>query len=143
MATQTLTETSKVLTSPLQQRQAQELVGAVAASERWAVLESGDGMRAVPPELSALLTSVLRAVADGGVVTIGSMPEELTTTAAAELLGVSRPTLMKIVAAGEVPAHKVGTHTRLRAVDVLELRRARIGRQREAFTQLLALEDAE
>jgi hypothetical protein len=47
------------------------------------------------------------------------------------------------VAAGEVPAHKVGTHTRLRAADVLELRRARIARQREAFTQLLALEDAE
>jgi excisionase family DNA binding protein len=84
---------------------------------------------------------VVDAVAAGAAVTVGALPDELTTTAAAELLGVSRPTLMKLIGSGEVAAHKVGTHTRLRTADVVAFRRARLARQRRAFEELLAAED--
>lgn len=95
----------------------------------------------VPAELSALITHVVQAVAQGHTVTVNAMPEELTTTAAAQLLGVSRPTLMRKVNAGEIPSHKVGSHTRLRTVDVLQERQARRQRQLAAFNELRALED--
>lgn len=97
----------------------------------------------VPKELSAVVARVLRVVAAGGTVTIGSMPEELTTTTAAEQLGVSRPTLMKMIARGEIPAHKVGSHTRLSTPNVLSFRAARLERQRQAFDEMRALEDDE
>ena len=91
--------------------------------------------------MQAVMARVLSIVARGGTVTIGSMPEELTTSTAAEQLGVSRPTLMKMIERGEIDAHKVGTHTRLRSTDVMEFRRSRQARRRQAFEELRALED--
>lgn len=73
----------------------------------------------LPAELSEIVGQVLRVVAQGGTVTVGAMPEELTTTAAPKQLGVSRPTLMRMIKDGEISSHKVGTHTRLRTSDVL------------------------
>jgi excisionase family DNA binding protein len=97
----------------------------------------------VPEELSKIMARILRIVASGGTVTIGSMPEELTTSTAAEQLGISRPTLMKMIDRGEIPAHKVGSHTRLRTTDVMTYRSGRQARRRKAFEDLLALEDDE
>jgi excisionase family DNA binding protein len=63
----------------------------------------------------------------------------LTTTTAAEQIGVSRPTLMKIVAAGELPTHKVGSHTRLRTVDVLSYIEERRRRRVDAAAEIIRL----
>ncbi len=109
------------------------------------VLAAGrdDDLSHLPPELGRILQQIIAAMATGRTITIGSVPEELTTSTAADLLGISRPTLMKKVAAGEIPAHRVGTHTRLRASDVSDYIRARRARQRAAFEELLAVEDDE
>ncbi|MGW6421313.1 helix-turn-helix domain-containing protein [Nocardia sp. NPDC055053] len=96
-----------------------------------------------PEELAEILTKVVRIVAAGGTVTIGSMPDELTTSSAADLLGISRPTLMKLVREGQITAHKVGTHTRLDTVDVLAYRDRLRQRQRAALQQLRDFEEAE
>jgi excisionase family DNA binding protein len=117
---------------------AQEL--AEAAPRQWAGEAAGHTVK-LGPELSQILTRIVRALAGGGTVTIGSIPEVLTTTTAAELLGISRPTLMKHVAAGELTSHKVGSHTRLKSADVLAFRQMRLQRQRAAAEELLALED--
>jgi len=108
-----------------------------------AVERSDTDAQPVPREIGVLLQEVLRAVATGSSVTITTAPPELTTTAAATMLGISRPTLMKLVRDGEIPAHKVGTHTRLRTVDVLEAKKARRTRERVAFAALLELEGDE
>lgn len=97
----------------------------------------------VPPELAGVLAEVVRIVAAGGTVTIGSMPDELTTTSAADLLGISRPTLMKLVREGQIVAHKVGTHTRLNTADVLAYRDRLRERQRAALQDLRDFEEAE
>ncbi len=60
---------------------------------------------------------------------------------AAEILGISRPTLMKMVKEGTIPASRVGTHTRLQTDDVLSKLRERRERERAAFEALRALED--
>lgn len=82
-------------------------------------------------------------MARGGTVTIGSVPEVLTTSAAAGILGISRPTLMKMINTGLIPSHKVGTHHRLRAEDVFAALRARRSRERAAFAELMELEGDE
>jgi excisionase family DNA binding protein len=98
---------------------------------------------AVPAELAGVLTEVVRIVATGGTVTIGSMPEELTTTSAADLLGISRPTLMKLIREGQMMAHKVGTHTRLNTSDVLAYRDRLREQQRAALWELRDFEESE
>lgn len=109
--------------------------------DHWIASSASGPTVSLPIELSGLLTSILQTVARGGTVVIGSMPEEVTTTTAAEQLGVSRPTLMKMVARGEITSHKVGSHTRLKSTDVAEFKRARLQRQRQSFAELLDLEE--
>lgn len=74
-------------------------------------------------------------------MTIGSLPRELTTTTAAAVLSISRPTLMTLIKNGTIPAHKAGSHTRLYAEDVLTARAARRARERAAFARLRDLDD--
>ena len=75
-------------------------------------------------------------------MTLGSMPKELTTTAAAKLLGVSRPTLMKWVGEGRLASHKVGRHTRFESEDVLRLKEQRRRAQIDSVRRMMELEDA-
>lgn len=104
-------------------------------------LVAGDGSRVgVPTDVSAFLVHVLRGLARGSV-SVTTLPEELTTTVAAELVGVSRPTLMKLVRNGELPARQVGSHTRLRTEDVLALRRTRAQDRRAALDALRELDE--
>lgn len=76
-------------------------------------------------------------------VTVTALPEELTTSTAAKILGISRPTLMKMIREGRIPAHEVGTHHRLRTEDVFTELHERRERQRAAFAELLELEGDE
>ncbi|GAB4582822.1 helix-turn-helix domain-containing protein [Nocardia sp. IFM 10818] len=103
-------------------------------------LRTGDTVE-MPAELSALVNQVLELVGRGCTVTVASIPSELTTTTAAKILGVSRPTLMKLIGEGELPSHKVRSHTRLLSKDVLAYRDRLRDRQRQAFGQLRDLED--
>ncbi|MDN4483208.1 helix-turn-helix domain-containing protein [Demequina lignilytica] len=93
------------------------------------------------PGFAKFLARVLHEVAEGHRVTVGTLPPELTTTVAAEQLGISRPTLMALIRGGELPAHKVGSHTRVKTKDVLEMRKRRIRKQRAALESLLKFED--
>lgn len=60
---------------------------------------------------------------------------------AAEILGISRPTLVKLIRDGAIPASKVGTHHRLLAEDVFSYLKERRARQREALDRLRELDD--
>ncbi|WP_197318858.1 helix-turn-helix domain-containing protein [Saccharomonospora sp. NB11] len=135
-------ERDVVLTDSRQRDQARQVVDSFTSDPTQFTAATPDGESiAVPPELSGIIRHLLRVVADGGAITVSAMPEELTTTVAARELGISRPTLMKKIKAGEIPAHKVGTHTRLRTADVLAMRDARLARRRAAFEELRALDD--
>lgn len=95
----------------------------------------------LPKGLATLIAHVIHRAAEGGVMTIRSMPDELTTTVAADMLGVSRPTLMKLIRNGELKSHTAGSHHRVKSQDVLALRDRRIAQQREALERLRVLED--
>lgn len=100
------------------------------------------GTVALPRELAELLSRALKIMAAGGSVTLGSLPEQLSTTVAANVLGVSRTTLMKLVRDGSIPHQKVGSHTRLIREDVLDFKAKRVREQRDALRELIELEDS-
>ncbi|USQ79516.1 helix-turn-helix domain-containing protein [Ornithinimicrobium faecis] len=62
--------------------------------------------------------------------------ELFTTTETAAMLGLSRPTLMKLVDSGEIDHVKVGTHHRIPAEAILKFQRARQARRSKAAEAL-------
>ena len=85
-----------------------------------AALIGPDGERLdVPPEVFEILREVVEALAQGLAITIAPHQMILSTSEAADILGVSRPTLVRLLEAGEIPFEQPGRHRRVRLADVL------------------------
>ncbi|MGY4101642.1 helix-turn-helix domain-containing protein [Nocardia sp. R16R-3T] len=83
----------------------------------------------LPQEVHEALKQVVTALLAGRAVTVGPRSMALTSQQAADVLGVSRPTVKRLIEKGELPAERVGTRHRLRLDDVLQYRAARRQRQ--------------
>lgn len=79
---------------------------------------AGDDALVVPREAAVLLAQVLGYLANGEGVNVMPDSAELTTQQAAEFLNVSRPHLIKLLEAGQIPFRRVGTHRRIRFRDL-------------------------
>lgn len=86
--------------------------------------------------LEDVLLQAMASIARNGEVSISRVPEELSSNAAADILGVSRPTLLKWAREGVIPSFKVGTHTRFKREAVMELKSQRAKERRDAFARL-------
>jgi excisionase family DNA binding protein len=86
---------------------------------------NGDPLTLPRPVQQVMLTAV-RAMARGDGVAVVTAPNELTTGEAADLLGITRSYLVRLIDAGELPCHKTPKgHRRIRAEDVILFRRLR------------------
>ncbi len=83
----------------------------------------------LPAPVAEALAELLAAAADGQPALVLRSPNDLSTEQAAAVLGVSRPTVVRLVEAGKLPARMVGTHRRLALGDVLAYREASSGRR--------------
>jgi excisionase family DNA binding protein len=90
----------------------------------------------LPQALRDLLGQCVYELRRGNRVSLVPVGRSLTTQQAAEMLNVSRPYLIRLLEAGELPFEMVGTHRRLRIEDVLTYRKARSERRREVFRAL-------
>lgn len=97
---------------------------------------------AVPSHVARFMRAMLESIAAHGSVQAQAIPQVVTTTVAASMLGISRPTLMKLIRDGAIPCHKVGTHTRLRSADVSAFLARRSDDQRAAFASLREVDEA-
>jgi len=88
------------------------------------------------PRLAELLEDVLIHWAAGRAVQVIPLTEEISTQQAADLLGVSRPYLVKLVESGELPHRKVGPRRRLHLEDVLSYRTQLEAVRRDAMQAL-------
>lgn len=69
------------------------------------------------------------------------IPEKqvLTTFAAAKLLDVSRPFLVKLLDEGKIPSFKVGSHRRVHLEDLMRYKKQRDGEQKAAIDEIAQL----
>lgn len=135
------TSTDRLLTTEQDAAQARAVLAELHGPEGSLVVHHSGRTTVVPPELGRMIQQLLDAVARGDTLTVGRLPQELTTSTAASLLDISRPTLMKLIHSGEIPSHKVGSHHRLLTADVLAAKRARRARELAAFDALRELDD--
>jgi excisionase family DNA binding protein len=94
--------------------------------------------RELPPSVTRGLFAVLGTLAHGDAVAVVPADNELTTQEAADLLGVSRPYLVRLIDQGQLGCRMVGTHRRLRVEEVLAYRRVRQTERRDALKELTA-----
>jgi excisionase family DNA binding protein len=136
--TSLLSDAVRVESSAAERASATMLAEALAApAERKLSLVTEDGT-AVP--LSPGLISVLRAsvdeLAEGHDVTVLPSETELTPAEAAEILGLSRPFVVRLLDAGDLPSRHLpnSRHRRVKLSDVVAFQsrrdRRRAGRQR-------------
>lgn len=107
-------------------------------------LVGADGTRIeLPQELYEVLTDVVGALSQGLAITVAPQHTVLTTSQAAEILGISRPTLVRLLESGEIPFEKPGRHRRVRLRDVLAYQeRARRARAAGLDEMVRVSEDA-
>lgn len=90
----------------------------------------------LPQPVIDALVEALEATAEGKSAFLLRSPEDLTTEQAAAILGVSRPTAIRWVEAGKLPARIVGTHRRLSLGDVLAYREVTAAKSHAALDEM-------
>jgi len=95
------------------------------------------GSLSLDEELADLLRRVLEALARGEAVRVVPLEGELTTQQAAEILGVSRSYLVRLLDRGAIPFHKVGAHRRVKVKDLLAYMEAARRRGEERMEELI------
>lgn len=91
----------------------------------------------LPAEVFEALRDVVDAMQRGQAVTIAPIQQRLTTQEAADLLGISRPTFVKLLEDGEIPFEQPGRHRRVLLADVLAYRERRSSARREALNEIV------
>jgi hypothetical protein len=114
----------------------QLLAGLGARDRVHFVVERPDGTRnlgEMPPTFLALLRFVAERLMGGIKVAVAEEDAEVSPEVAAEILGYSRPLVVRRMDAGKLPFRYVGAHRRCTLRDVIELRdRERAAREAQA-----------
>ena len=93
----------------------------------------------VPRQAAIMLAQILGFLANGQGVTVTPSNAMLTTQQAADFLNVSRPYLIKLLEAGEIPFEKVGTHRRVAFGELMDYKRRDDHERRRAADELTEL----
>ena len=105
-------------------------------------LVSADGQTVeLPDAFFDILAQVATAMQHGLAVSVAPVHQTLSTQEAADLLGVSRTTLVRLLESGEIPFTQPSRHRKVALIDLLEYRNRQRQRAEQALADLVA--DAE
>jgi excisionase family DNA binding protein len=102
--------------------------------------ETGDKIR-IPLRALKLLGNVLDAMSKGKPISLVPMAAEVTTQKAAEILGCSRPHLVKLLEDGKLPFTKVGKHRRVRFEDLMQYKKGLKEGQRQHLIDIMRADE--
>ncbi|MCC6344357.1 MAG: helix-turn-helix domain-containing protein [Bryobacterales bacterium] len=100
--------------------------------------EAGQATVKLPATAVGLLLRILEEMARGNAVTIIPVHAELTTQEAADMLNISRPSLIQLLDEDKIEYRRVGTHRRVRFEAVLKYKRQMEEQRRAALRELAA-----
>ncbi|WP_329106971.1 excisionase family DNA-binding protein [Micromonospora sp. NBC_01699] len=100
------------------------------------VSANGSSSSELPDGLHDILVKALEALAQGYAVTIAPQHTTLTTQQAADLLGVSRPTLIKLLDEGKILYDRPSSHRRVKLADLLGFQQRRRQERRELLDEM-------
>lgn len=94
----------------------------------------------LPRSVAGLLDEILKNLQVGKAVSIVPKQQPLTTQRAANLLGVSRPFLVRLVEEGKLPFHLVGSPRRVYLKDLLAYQKRRDKERHASINRMARLE---
>ncbi len=92
----------------------------------------------LPRPAVQLLLRILEEMARGNAVTLIPIHAELTTQEAADLLQMSRPSLIQLLNEGKIQFRRVGSHRRIRFEDLIGYKRCSDAERRKVLEELAA-----
>lgn len=95
----------------------------------------------IPISALKFLARILKEISQGNPVSIVPIATEITTQAAAELLGCSRPHIVKLLESGRIPFNKVGKHRRIKYEDLVAYKKEMKALQRKRIQELMELDE--
>ncbi len=95
----------------------------------------------IPLSALKLLARILKETGRGKPVSIVPIATEITTQAAAEIIGCSRPHLIKLLERGEIKFTKIGKHRRIKYQDVLEYKKKVKAEQRKLLIEIMKADE--
>ena len=125
-------ETSRVLAARLKKRDPLRLRILDEAVERTVNL---------PASAVQILVRILEEMARGNAVTLIPVHAELTTQEAADMLNISRPSLIQLLDEGKIEYRRVGTHRRVRFEAVMAYKRLAHDDRKRVLAKLAAYDE--
>lgn len=126
--------------SPLERDQSEVLDLYRRLSSRAKLIAPDGTSQSLPDSVHAFLHQLLADLTAGKSVSIIQSTAPLTTVESAKLLGVSRQFLVNLLESGEIPFHKVGSHRRVYARDLLAYKHRRDTARRKVLDDLVKAE---
>lgn len=129
--------------SKLEQKIAMESYDSLAAvieqlnAETEIEIEETQDKIVVPLRALKLFGSILKAMSEGKPISIVPLATEVTTQKAAEILGCSRPHLVKLLEEGKIPFVKIGKHRRILFEDVMAFKKQMKAEQKKHLIDMM------
>jgi|SRR6185312_839431 len=113
----------------------------ISADETEIEIEETRDKIKVPSKALKLLGDILKSMGQGKPVSIVPIETEVTTQKAAEILGCSRPHLVKLLEDGVIAYAKVGKHRRIRLEDVLKYQKQMKENQKRQIIEIMNFDE--
>ncbi|WP_304343582.1 excisionase family DNA-binding protein [Chryseobacterium koreense] len=95
----------------------------------------------IPSRALKLLGDILKSMSEGKPISLVPVATEVTTQKAAEILGCSRPHLIKLLEEGAIDFVKVGKHRRIMFEDVMTYRQKMKDEQRKHIIEIMQTDE--
>lgn len=104
-------------------------------------IEISNGKISLPIRALKILNDILKSMSEGKPISIVPVATEVTTQKAAEMLGCSRPYLVKLLEEGKIEFTKVGRHRRIMYEDVVKYKKKMKEEQKKNIIDIMNFDE--